>query len=167
MNLLICFFPLQRKDINDLRVINDTSRLLSTKGDPIITLIAKGNVSRTIGLGEGRKKKKERKKKGKRIRKCENGSGEKVFCLGREHDCRIYSGDLRAPCFYEYTEKTMGNTKLLRSYEASSSQVGRCRRKMAWREDVRIKWGVIKGLSRTFRAENFSNAVGYLFEKYK
>lgn len=41
--------------------------------------------------------------------------GKKVFCLGREHDCRIYSVDLRAPCFYEYTEKTMGNTKLLRS----------------------------------------------------
>lgn len=63
------------------------------------------------------------RKKRKRIRKCENGSGEKVFCLGREHDCRIYSVDLRAPCFYEYTEKTMGNTKLLRSYEAPSSQV--------------------------------------------
>lgn len=46
------FFPPQRKDINDfaLRVINDTSRLLPIKGDPIITLITKGNVSRTIGL---------------------------------------------------------------------------------------------------------------------
>lgn len=79
------------------------------KGDPIITLIAKGNVSRTISLEEGREKK---------GRESENVKmwfrGKKVFCLGREHDCRIYSVDLRAPCFYEYTEKTMGNTKLLR-----------------------------------------------------
>lgn len=46
------FFSPQRKDINDfaLRMINDTSRLLPIKGDPIITLITKGNVSRTIGL---------------------------------------------------------------------------------------------------------------------
>ena len=62
------FFFLQRKDINDLRVINDTSRLLPTKGDPIITLILKGNVSPNNWLGG----KQEKKKKEKRIRKCEN-----------------------------------------------------------------------------------------------
>ena len=59
-------------------MINDTSRLLSTKGDPIITLIAKGNVSRTIGLEKGRKKRK-KEKKGRESENVKMVLGKKSF----------------------------------------------------------------------------------------